>query len=1061
VRRIRTIFGLVPVAALLAAAVVATVGSSPAGAAPSPDLVISQVYGGGGNTGAPYNADFIEVFNGGDAPRSLAGLSVQYASATGTGTFGAAGLVALPAVDLAPGGYLLVGMTPGATGSPLPAPDATGTIAMSGTAGKVALVTGTAPLPCNGGSDPCTADELAAIVDLVGYGGANFFEGAPAPLLSNTTAAQRTAAARCTDTDVNATDFAAVAPAPHTTASALEPCGGPPVNTPPTASPNPFPIQHTAGTTAGYPIVATDDVAVTDVVAGPLPAGVTVDTGTPGASRTITVTVADTVPAGDHAVTLTLGDAAGATTTLTVEITVVVVDECGVVPSHTIMQVQGAEAASPLAGQTVRVEGVVTGDYQAGGQVGGFYLQDPAGDGDPATSDGVLVFDNADAVSPGQRVRLTARVVEFERAANAGAGTVTELASPFADVTVCGTAAVSPVAVDLPFAPSGVAGVPAEERYEGMAVTLPNARTVTEVFTLGRFGEIHLTSGAPLYSPTNGNVPGTPEDIAAANDLNRILLDDARSASNVYPGAYDVGDDPTALPRVGDQVAAEDAVTGVLTFDFGLFRVQPTGPYVDFVRGSERPAAPDAVGGDVSIGSFNVLNYFTSINDAAWAGEDDTPRGATSAAELTRQQTKIVAGIVGLDADVIGLIEIENNGPSADPRVGPDAVQALVDAVNAALPAGAEPYAVIADPDLTAPNFLGGTFGTDAIKVALIYRPSVVTPVGGPVSDPALINPADPAFPGESLFDRPPIAQTFTLAGGTGEPFTVIVNHLKSKGSLSTNCDQAGGGLQGNCNDLRIRQAQGVLDLIDGAGLENVAVLGDLNAYTLEDPIDVFVGAGFTSPVDEFLPVEDRFSYVFEGERGELDHALVDADLAPQVTGADIWHINSIEPPAKDYTGFNNIALYEPNAYRSSDHDPLLVGLDVTPAPPVPTCRGLAATIVGTEAGEVLTGTAGADVIVALGGNDVVFGLGGNDTVCAGDGVDLVAGGAGNDTVLGQGGTDLLAGEAGNDVLAGGAGIDILSGGPGNDTLLGGPGIDVLSGDAGNDTEDQDGDLSP
>ena len=135
-----------------------------------------------------------------------------------------------------------------------------------------------------------------------------------------------------------------------------------------------------------------------------------------------------------------------------------------------------------------------------------------------------------------------------------------------------------------------------------------------------------------------------------------------------------------------------------------------------------------------------------------------------------------------------------------------------------------------------------------------------------------------------------------------------------------------------------------MLDLIAGAGLENVAVLGDLNAYTLEDPIDVFEGAGFTSPVDTFLPPEDRYSFVFEGERGELDHALVDGDLAPLVTGADIWHINSIEPPAKDYTSFNNPALFEPNAFRSSDHDPLLVGLDLTPAPPVPTCRGLVAT---------------------------------------------------------------------------------------------------------------------
>ena len=161
-------------------------------------------------------------------------------------------------------------------------------------------------------------------------------------------------------------------------------------------------------------------------------------------------------------------------------------------------------------------------------------------------------------------------------------------------------------------------------------------------------------------------------------------------------------------------------------------------------------------------------------------------------------------------------------------------------------------------------------------------------------------------------------------------PFSLIVNHFKSKGSLSTNCDPAGGGLQGNCNDLRVRQAQGVLDLIAGAGLPNVAILGDLNAYSLEDPIVALEAAGFTSPADTLIPAADRFSYVFDGLLGELDHALVDGDLAPLVTGVDIWHINSIEPPAKDYTSFNNPALFEPNAYRSSDHDPLLLGLDLT-----------------------------------------------------------------------------------------------------------------------------------
>ncbi len=1030
----RLVTRALPLVVLAASSAVATT-HGPVAAAPSPHLVISQVYGGGGNSGAPFNADFVELFNRGTAARSVGGLSVQYTSATGTGALGAsaAQLVALPDVSVPPGGSFLVAMIAGTAGASLPTPDATGLIALSAAAGKVALVTGTDSLGCNGANLACSVDQLARIVDLVGYGTANFAEGQPAPGLSNTTAAQRLDGG-CTDADANATDFVAAAPAPRNSASPLQPCPTEPANTPPTVTPNPLAIEHRSGTAASYTLQASDDVTVADVaVDGSLPAGITLDPGVPGPARAITISVASTVGVGTYAFALTVSDDAGAATAVAVTVSVVP-DPCAGPPSHTIMQVQGAGTASPLIGQTVQLEGVVTESYQARGELGGFYLQDSGGDGNDETSDGLLVFDNADQVQPGDLVRVTGRVAEFERSANAGAGTVTELVAPFSDVAVCGRGSVAPTTVELPFGPAA-GDVPALERFEGMRVTMPTARTVTEVFTLGRFGEVVLTSGAPLFAPTNGNVPGSPQEIEAANDRNRILLDDGLSGSNLYPGAYVVGDDPNAVPRVGDAVAPGDVVDGILTFDFGVYRVEPVGEFVDFVTGIPRPQTPDPVGGDVRIASFNVLNYFTTIDDSRWAGAADTPRGATSPAELARQQTKIVEGIIGLDADVVGLLEIENNGPSSDPRVGPDAVASLVAAINAALPAGAPAYAAIADPDLNAPNFLGGTFGTDAIKVAVIYRPARVVPVGAAVSDPALVNPPDPAFQSMRLFSRPPVAQRFRLAGGAGVPFTVIVNHLKSKGSLQPNCDPTGGGLQGNCNDLRVRQAQGVLDLVAGAGLQNVAIIGDLNAYSREDPVTALESAGYTSPVDTYVPAGDRYSYVFDGERGELDHALVDGDMRRLVTGADIWHINSIEPPAKDYTRFNDPNLFEPNAYRSSDHDPLLVGLDLTPAA---SCRGLAATIVGSARGELLVGTERRDVIAALGGNDLLAALGGDDVVCAGDGTDVVFAGDGDDTLLGEAGTDVLFGERGDDVLAGGPGRDVLLGGPGTDTLFDG-----------------------
>ena len=205
-------------------ATIASILATPASAG----LVISQVYGGGGNIGATYTHDFIELFNDSSAPQSLNGLSVQYASATGTGNFGAntAALSILPNVLLQPWTYFLIQEAQGAGGTTaLPTPDLVDAtpIAMSATAAKVALVNGTASLGCNGGSTPCSAGALALILDLVGYGNANFYEGSgAAPTLTNTTAAFRLFGG-LQDTDDNSADFIAGAPNPRNTASPANP----------------------------------------------------------------------------------------------------------------------------------------------------------------------------------------------------------------------------------------------------------------------------------------------------------------------------------------------------------------------------------------------------------------------------------------------------------------------------------------------------------------------------------------------------------------------------------------------------------------------------------------------------------------------------------------------------------------------------------------------------------------------------------------------------------------------------------------------------------------------
>lgn len=227
-RRLRRVLARITVAAL--ALTTPVVLAAPIASAASPNLVISQVYGGGGNSQAPYTHDFVELFNRGTSAVSLSGMSIQYTSATGTGNLGAndGQLSALPDVTLQPGQYFLVQQAAGAgNGVPLPTPDLVdeSPISMAAGAGKVALVTGTTALGCNGGSAPCSPEQLDRIVDLVGYGNANFFEGSgAAPGLSNNSAALRVADG-CIDTDNNASDFTAGSPGPRNTSTSLNVCG--------------------------------------------------------------------------------------------------------------------------------------------------------------------------------------------------------------------------------------------------------------------------------------------------------------------------------------------------------------------------------------------------------------------------------------------------------------------------------------------------------------------------------------------------------------------------------------------------------------------------------------------------------------------------------------------------------------------------------------------------------------------------------------------------------------------------------------------------------------------
>ena len=816
-------------------------------------VVISQVYGGNGNT---FASDYVELFNAGSTAVSLSGWSLQYASATGTGTFAGNGVTALNGM-LQPGQYWLVKMAT-TTGPALPTADATGTINMSSSAGKVVLANVATGLACNGSSaSPCSAAQAAEIVDLVGYGTANFAEGTAAPALTSSTALLR-AANGCTDTNNNATDFTTGTPAPRNSASPIAACNG------------------TSGGGGG---------------------GGTPPTGTPAA----------------------------------------------------IYQIQGSGSTSPFVGQLVTTQGVVTKLNS-----NGFFLQDLTGDGNPLTSDGIFVFTGGTpTVAVGQLLQLTATVAEFNTgaAANAdtGAHTVTELTGP-TGITVNGTGyTIAPTVVQMPLATQN-----AMEAYEGMLVTLRGPFTVQQNYFLGRYGELTLGTGGRLQTPTNLFRPGTQAQALNTDNIRRtVVLDDGSTVQNPNPTPYIAADNTV---RAGDTVAQ---ITGVVDYglttssdaDPGAYKIHPTTP-VTFTRANPRTTAADFVGGNVRVGSANIENFFTTLDDGTNkcppSNTADDCRGANSPLEFTRQRTKIVEELVGLNADVIALMELQNNGSVA--------IQNLVDTLNARL--GGTFYARVPD------AATGG--GTDAIKVGMIYKPAKLSLVGAALSDTAPIN------------NRAPMAQTFQLANG--EKFNLIGNHLKSKdcGDSTPGAGDADqGDLQGCFNGTRVRQADELRAFAarvqSTSGVTDTLLVGDFNSYAQEDPIADLTSNGFVDQIGRFNAF--GYSYVFNGASGRLDQAIANNTLSAKVSGALEWHINADEPLVIDYNlEFKQPACptcdpdyYTPTPYRASDHDPIVVGLNLVHA-----INGTAGrdTIVGTPGDDVITGGAGADTLTGNGGSD-------------------------------------------------------------------------------------------
>ena len=590
---------------------------------------------------------------------------------------------------------------------------------------------------------------------------------------------------------------------------------------------------------------------------------------------------------------------------------------CGA-PTNAINSIQGAGFQSPMQGAYVQVEAVVVGEFQDtfNGNLGGFFLQTPDAlhDDNPLTSEGIFVFANGEgpSVNVGDYVRVGGTVAEYFEETQISDVNAVEICA----VNQLDT--VSPATLSLP-----VTDFSEFEALEGMWVETAEALTVSDVYNAVRFGEITVSNGR-LFTPTQVALPG--DDVAAvmaANARNQILIDNAKTGTNRTPfinGADGVSEVSASNPiRNGFLVAPE--FSGVMGYSFGSYRLRPL-QSPEFIDANPRTAEPVMQGtGNLRVATYNVENFFTTLTSAGnVCGPNNLScRGASTQSEFERQLAKLVATINAMGADVIALTEIENDAND-------NTLAVLVDALNNS--------GVYSDWNYVATGWLG----TDAIKPAFIYRSGQVDALG----DIAVLDSSvDPDF--DTSRQRPALAQTFSL--GNGLQFTAVAVHLRAKSSCpaASNVNGNKGDGQGCWNVWRTLSANALANWLaedpTNSGTADFMILGDFNAYAMEDPLQALTEAGYVN-----LAIEanggnpEVYSYTFMGEAGSLDHAFASPNLAAQVVDARSWAINADEIPAFNYTEGNLMggfvqkpaSFYNADPFRSSDHDPLVIELNLT-----------------------------------------------------------------------------------------------------------------------------------
>ena len=688
-----------------------------------------------------------------------------------------------------------------------------------------------------------------------------------------------------------------------------------------------------------------------------------------------------------------------------------------------IYDIQGAALVSPLNGTQVTTTGIVTAVDS-----NGFYLQDPTGDNNTATSDGIFVFtSSAPGVNVGEELEVAGTVSEFTPGGTStGNLSTTQISNAILttlstgnnlpDATIIGNSGRVPPTESINDDPNSynpdVDGIDFFESLEGMLVTAEDAVAVGGTT---RFGEIFtvVNDGNSATGISDRNTLNiSPDDF----NPEKVQID---ADSDILPG-FDFPD-VNAGDSLGD-------VTGVVTYSFGNFEINPTQPFSVTEAGLLPETTTIQFGEDrLTVASYNVLNLDPNDGD----GDEDVANGRYNAI------ANDIVNNLG-SPDIIGLQEVQDNSGSADDgTVSADAnLQQLIDTIAAN---GGTQYEFI-DNTFISNNASGGQPGGN-IRTAFLYDPNRVNLVDGSVETIGDQNSGS-AFEGARL----PLVADFEF---NGQEVTVVNNHFSSKGGSSPifGVDQPFEDLQENPDvngslDERQAQAQAVdayvNNLLGVNSDANVVVLGDLNEFEFISPVDEILGSSLTNLIDT-IPENERYSFIFQGNSQQLDHILVSDGL---LDGAevDIVHVNS---------------EFAETETRASDHDPVLASFNLPGGnDEVNEIRGGRGqdNLVGTDNRDLISGRRGQDTLSGLNGDDTLNGGRGRDLLIGGNDNDVLNGGRGQDTLEGSDGDDTLNGNRGRDVLIGGNGNDVLDGGRGQDTFViaSGQGTDTIE-DFGND----------